>query len=120
MDKFQQHVANKCANYDKSGKCLLETSEDGCRDCPLFSEANKRCVYYELALLPERPKLEREYWEARGVVYEDLTVCERCNGLYRKKSNAQKYCADCAETKRKQRRREQNSRQYQKRKEMHS
>ncbi len=116
MNKVEQHVASKCANYDENGLCLYETQEDGCCDCPLFSGENNRCLYFETSVLPEKPKLEREYWQARGAVYGAAATCAHCGDIYKKRSNAQKYCESCADFIRDQRRREQNARQYQKRK----
>ena len=120
MNNLQRLVTNRCANHDKNGKCLLEVSEDDngepCRDCPLFSEDDKRCLYFETAVLPEEPKLERRYWEERGVVYENLSKCEQCGDLYKRRSNAQKYCDDCSEFNRKLRRSRQNRKYYRRRK----
>lgn len=117
MDKFQRQVASKCANYDKNGLCILETDGDGCRSCPLFSELNKRCIYYELSVLPENDKLETEYRQRLGVVFENSSTCESCGQLYERRSNAQKYCTSCGDLKREERRRQQNRRAYQRKKE---
>jgi hypothetical protein len=94
MNRLQQLAARKCANYDSSGKCLLNTSP-GDNTCVHWCEG-LRCQYFERGVLPEKSKLEREYWQARGVVYENATFCERCKNPFERASNRQKYCADCA------------------------
>ncbi|WP_445662526.1 cysteine-rich VLP protein [Cytobacillus sp. FSL K6-0265] len=105
MNKLQRLAERQCANYDKE-MCLPI-------DAPcVLSAGCLRCPYFERSVLPAEQKLERDYWQARGTVYENTVICKRCGLAYTRKSNAQKYCEECRGDVTKRQKREQNRRYY--------
>lgn len=110
---------NGCACYDSKSNniinyCCLEKLNN-CQ-CIFFSDLeNKRCKYFESAVLPIRPDLESLYnihyieKESKQLNKEDIkdikeqakwakkskVKCERCGEIFPANSNRQKYCEKC-------------------------
>ena len=104
MNEIQRFITANCANYDRDGKCLLETSESGLRLCPMFYEIDQSCKYAEQSVLPGSPSLLVAYQARKG---KELTssFCEICCEPFERKSNRQKYCDSCSvEVRRKKKR----------------
>lgn len=111
--KVQEYVKSHCANYDRDGLCLLQTSESGVRLCPIFYEIGKKCNYATTSVLPGDAQIEALYNVGKtGAVGGNH--CERCNESFQRTSNRQKFCPKCAEEVRKNRRIAYDAEQYRK------
>lgn len=103
----QRLIQKSCATHYRNDQCLLETSENDCT-CVYFTENNRRCSYFENSVLPGDKSLEFRYWAERGQEINNGTICNRCNELFEKRSNRQKYCDSCRSIIRNQQQRKYN------------
>ena len=93
MNKRIQSLArNQCATFNTAtaDRCLLDCQ------CVYFRQQNGRCRYFETAVLPTDPELERKYRLERGLGDEKKDVCQTCNAPFERQSNRQIYCKTCA------------------------
>lgn len=108
INEVSDYIAEKCANYDQNGLCLLETISSGGRICPLFQDIGKKCSYAENAVLPGDDRIEAIYYAGRaGKANKDY--CERCQEQFKRTSPRQIRCKSCAESVRRNARRSYNA-----------
>ena len=126
-------VVKECACYDSSTKGIIYiknipqsiTIKDYCnkehdKDCRCLIFKDKRCSYFEKAVLPMNPQLEALYkaeYIAKKVGYklskrekEDILekkssvkgklkiLCKKCKKIFLANNRNQKYCDDCKRT----------------------
>jgi len=94
-----------CANYlsdsSNEGCFYLEEDEINCvydRE----NEQERRCSYFEQAVLPADPFLEVEYWGSLGKTSSNVGTCENCGEQIVKTSASKKYCDYCSDKRKKQ------------------
>lgn len=120
--RLGSHARNNCASYARGGcpfpVCVVEIQAERI--------AANVCPYFVNYVLPSDPKLEQEYYDALpdkhplknharkrlGIVGQDgeskttgtggARRCEVCSIEFVARSNRQKYCAGCAEDKRRE------------------
>jgi hypothetical protein len=106
----QKHVKSQCATYAGRGCCHLD------RPCSYFLEYEGACSYFESSVLPGNEALKVRYFNSvSGDADSIANTCERCNDPFEKRSNSQRFCAECqAENEREKRRK--RDREYRARK----
>lgn len=106
INRIQRYAKENCATFCGENGCHLEPGGD--ERCLYFNGlSNQRCRYFETHVLPGDPVLAASYFASFGIKAEDGAIdrCERCDAKYIRKSNRQKYCSDCSESKRRERNR---------------
>lgn len=100
LRKEIKRLCQECACIKPGNRCVFCPDEQpSCRYYRDGQLAELRCRYFEEYVLPADPQLEEAYWRSidRGtdarLVYD---ACTRCGKTIRKRSNAQKYCEECA------------------------
>ncbi|BDG59914.1 cysteine-rich VLP domain-containing protein [Caldinitratiruptor microaerophilus] len=103
-------VAEVCANFSGPDRCL--PADAPCRYFAPPEGRLPRCRWFEQAVLPLDPQLEKLYWAERKADAEGrqlsrrereaalaITVlrgqCERCGTAFDRRSNRQRYCPAC-------------------------
>jgi hypothetical protein len=90
-EQTRQLVESTCTNYAGDGQCVYD------RPCPYFANEEKRCRYFETSVLPGDQAHEVEYWQKRGKLNENTTVCRKCDALFVAHKPGLKNCAPCNE-----------------------
>lgn len=95
-----KRLCQECACIKPGNKCVFCPDEQpSCRYYRNGQLAELRCRYFETHVLPADRQLEEAYWQAvnnEKDVRIANSACTRCGKTIRKRSNAHKYCEDCA------------------------
>lgn len=100
------YIKDNCANYDRDGMCLLNTTEDS-RLCPFIYDLHIVCKYGKESVLAGAPDIYAEY-KAQAGETELGKVCADCGRSFDIKSNRQTRCTDCGVLHRKRKRQQYN------------
>lgn len=113
-------VADVCANFSAPDRCL--PADAPCRYFAPPGGRLPRCKWFEEAVLPLDPQLEKLYWAERKADAEGrqlsrrereaalaITVlrgqCEKCGNAFDRTSNRQRFCPGCARAAERERKR---------------
>lgn len=103
--KVKEYIKANCASYDRDGLCFMETDSSGGRLCPMIYNLGKKCNYAETSVIPGDPEIEALYYAGKKDVDVKLTNCADCTKQYKRTSNRQIRCPECAKSKRNERQR---------------
>ena len=99
-------IKNLCANY-YNGECIALDLWYGPERCPQIDAYSLLCRYFKRSVLPAEPELEAELLRTKP-----KKRCAVCGKPFFTRSNAAKYCKDCAKEQHRKREQERQRKRY--------